>query len=252
MLKIILVGCSGKMGAAITAHIGNSNDLKIIAGVDKFRDVNRAYPIYENISDITEPGDVIIDFSNPDSTDATLSYAESHGIAAVIGTTGLSKAQEEAIQRTSKKVPIFSSFNMSLGVNLLLELSKKAAAVLGADFDIEIIEEHHNQKIDAPSGTAYMLANAMNEVRHNTMRYQYDRHATRAKREPNEIGIHSVRGGNIVGEHEVIFAGNDEIIKLSHSARSKNVFAVGAVSAARFISRKPAGLYSMKEMIEEG
>ncbi len=250
MVKIILVGCNGKMGSAITAHINRCEDVTITAGVDKFHGINRDYPVYDSISEVSGKHDVIIDFSNPDTNESVLEYAVKTGTPVVIGTTGLNEMQTNRINEASESTAVFCSFNMSLGVNLIIELSRKAAAVLGQDFDIEIIEQHHNQKIDAPSGTAYMIANAINETRGDSMQYNYDRHSARAKREPKEIGIHSVRGGNIVGEHEVIFAGVDEVIKISHSARSKEVFATGAVNAARFLSGKGAGLYSMKDIID--
>lgn len=250
MIKIILVGCNGKMGSAITAHVNRCEDIEISAGVDKFHGVARDYPVYDSIAEVEGKHDVIIDFSNPDANESIVKYAVETGTPVVICTTGLNEAQTENIKSASKKVGVFFSFNMSLGVNLIVELSKKAAAVLGDDFDIEIIEQHHNQKIDAPSGTAYMLANAINETLDNQMQYNYDRHSVRRKRDSREIGIHSVRGGNIVGEHEVIFAGTDEVVTISHSARSKEVFATGAVNAARFLCGKGAGLYSMKDIID--
>ncbi len=250
MTKIILVGCNGKMGSAITAHVNRCEGLEISAGVDKFHGIQRDYPVYDSIAEVEGKHDVIIDFSNPDANESIMKYAVETGTPVVVCTTGLSAQQTEGINAASKKVAVFCSFNMSLGVNLIIELSKKAAAVLGDSFDIEIIEQHHNQKIDAPSGTAYMIANAINETLGDKMQYNYDRHSVRAKREPREIGIHSVRGGNIVGEHEVVFAGMDEVIKISHSARSKEVFATGAVNAARFLCGKSAGLYSMKDIID--
>ena len=250
MVKIILIGANGKMGSAITATVEADKNCKIIAGVDKYKGIERSYPVYDSPKEITEEADVIIDFSNPEALSDVLVFAKAQKIGLVIGTTGLSDEQTEAINEASEAIPIFSSFNMSLGVNLLVELSKKAAAVLGDSFDIEIIEKHHNQKIDAPSGTAFMLANAINETLDNSMIYEYDRHSKREKRREKEIGIHSVRGGNIVGEHEVIFAGNDEIITLSHSARSKALFATGAVNAAKFLAGKIPGIYSMKHLIE--
>ena len=249
MIKIILVGANGKMGSAITSNICAADDIEIIAGVDKYKGINRDYPVFDSINEITVKADAIIDFSNPEAMSDVLYYAIKNNLPLVLGTTGLSDNQFKEIDEAAKKIPVFSSFNMSLGVNLLIELSKKATAVLGNDFDIEIIEQHHNQKIDAPSGTAFMLANAIDEVKNNSMKFVYDRHSTRAKREKNEIGIHSIRGGNIVGEHQVIFAGTDEIITISHSARSKEVFATGAVNAARFLIGKSPNLYSMKEMI---
>lgn len=250
MLKIILVGCGGKMGAAVTERIANTSGIEIVAGVDKFSTAQKPYPVYTAINEVAMPADVIIDFSHPDVVLEVIDYAVKNNISLVECTTGLSDEQTKRIHSASKEVAIFSSFNMSLGVNLITELAKTAAAILG-DFDIEIIEQHHNQKIDAPSGTAYMLANAINETLNNKMQFNYDRHSTRAKRSKKEIGIHSIRGGNIVGEHEVIFAGTDEIIKISHSARSKEVFATGAVNAAKFIDGKPAGLYDMQDIIKE-
>ena len=250
MIKVILVGCNGKMGSAITAHINRCEDIEIAAGVDKFYGVSRDYPVYDSIAEVEGKQDVIIDFSNPEANESIIKYAVETGTPVVICTTGLSDAQTENVKAAAEKVGVFFSFNMSLGVNLIVELSKKAAAVLGDDFDIEIIEQHHNQKIDAPSGTAYMLANAINETLDNKMQYSYDRHSVRRKRDSREIGIHSVRGGNIVGEHEVIFAGTDEVVTISHSARSKEVFATGAVNAARFLNGKGAGLYSMKDIID--
>lgn len=180
-----------------------------------------------------------------------LDYAKSHFTPVVIGSTGYTPEQKQQIQDAAKEIPVFFSFNMSLGVNLLVNLAKKAAQVLGDQFDIEIVEKHHNQKIDAPSGTALMIADAIQETMGGNMVYQYDRHAQRKKREHNEIGIHSVRGGTIVGEHQVIFAGRDEVVTLTHEAHSKQVFAVGAVNAAVFLEKKTPGLYDMGAMLAE-
>lgn len=249
MLQIILSGCNGKMGRVITNIINNREDASIIAGVDLDVSTNGPFPVFKSFSDIKYDADVIIDFSSPKALDNVLDYAVSNNIAVVIATTGYSDEQIEKIEAASKKVPVFFSFNMSLGINLLAELARKAAAVLDGGFDIEIIEKHHNQKVDAPSGTAILLANEINDELNGKMVYEYDRHTKREKRSNIEIGIHSVRGGTIVGEHEVIFAGQDEIITLSHSARSKEIFAVGAVNAALFIADKPAALYSMKELV---
>lgn len=251
MIKVILVGCNGKMGSAITERIKESDGIIIAAGVDKYLGVEREYPVYDDIFSVDVSADVIIDFSNPEVNENVVKYAKEKGLGIVVGTTGLSDQQIENINAAAKEIAVFFTFNMSIGINLLLELSKKAASVLGNDFDIEIIEQHHNLKLDAPSGTAFMLANAINETLDSRMQFTYDRHSVRAKRNKNEIGIHSIRGGNIVGEHEVIFAGTDEVITLSHSARSKQVFATGAVNAAKFLSGKPSGMYTMKELIEE-
>lgn len=250
MLKIILSGCNGKMGRVITDIINKRNDASIVAGVDLDISQNGPFPVFNNFNDITVDADVIIDFSHPSVLTAMLDFAKAKKLAAVIATTGFSNEQIELINSAAKEIPVFFSFNMSLGINLLAELCRKAATVLEG-FDIEIIEKHHNQKIDAPSGTAILLANEINDELDGKMEYEYDRHSKREKRKPTEIGIHAVRGGTIVGEHDVIFAGRDEIITLSHSARSKEVFAVGAVNAAFFLGGKPAGMYSMKELVAE-
>ncbi len=248
MLKTILCGASGKMGGFITSCAEDDNELQIVAGVDRINN-GQKYPIFSKFSDITTPADVIIDFSTPALLDSLLEFAIAKKIPVVLATTGYSDAQIEKIRTASEKIPVFFTFNMSIGVNLLCSLAKKAASVLGQGFDIEIIEKHHNQKIDAPSGTAIMLANAINSEFGDTLNYEYDRHSKRAKRPKNEIGIHSVRAGTIVGEHDVIFAGRDEVITLSHSAGSKEVFAVGAVRAAKFIANKAPALYDMKNIM---
>ncbi len=248
MLRIILSGCSGKMGGVITSLLENDTQAKIVAGVDPYIKSGLPYPVSPVFENLPE-ADVIIDFSNPASLDGIIKYAEAHKTPAVLATTGYTDADIEKIHALSGSVPVFFTFNMSLGINLLVSLTKRAAQVLGDGFDVEIIEKHHNQKIDAPSGTAIMLANAVNEVKGEKMIYEYDRHSKRQKREKNEIGIHSVRGGTIVGEHDVIFAGTDEVVTLSHQAFSKSVFAVGAIKAAKFIADKPCGLYDMKDMI---
>jgi len=248
MTKILLVGACGKMGAAVSECVNNDDDLKIVGGVD-FAEKLLSFPVFHDFAKVNVEADVIIDFSNPILLDDILSYAKEKNIPAIIATTGYSDEQIKKIHEYSKYIPIFFTFNMSLGVNLLCSLAKRAAEILGSNFDIEIIEKHHNQKIDAPSGTAIMLANAVNEVFDDRMYYEYDRHSKRQKRTKNEIGIHSIRGGTIVGEHDVIFAGHDEVITLSHSASSKGVFAAGAVKAAKYIVGKKAGLYEMKDIL---
>ena len=248
MTKIILNGCNGKMGLAVSRLVAERNDCEIVAGVDIRTDVQREFPVFGNINEVKE-GDVIIDFSHPSCLGSLLEYAVTTKTPIVVATTGLSDADIENVKSASKAVPVFFTFNMSLGINLLVELSKTASKVLGDRFDIEIIEKHHNQKIDAPSGTAIMLANAINEVNDGKYVYEYNRQAKREKRDAKEIGIHAIRGGNIVGEHEVIFAGHDEVISLSHSAGSKEVFAAGAVNAAVFISGNKPGIYDMKDII---
>lgn len=238
------------MGRVIQQLVAERTDCTIAAGVDLFADSAAAFPAYTNIADVQEEADMIIDFSHPSLLTPILSYAaQKGGIPAVLCTTGYSAEQVEALKTAAQTQPVFYSRNMSLGINLLIELSKKAAKVLGDQFDIEIIEKHHNQKIDAPSGTALMLADAIASVRDGETQYVYDRHAQRKKREKSEIGLHAVRGGTIVGEHEVVFAGNHEVITLSHSAQSKELFATGAVNAAVYMCGKGPGLYDMSDMI---
>lgn len=238
------------MGGVIQNIVANRDDATIVAGVDKFNNNMTDFPVYESILDVKEEADVVIDFSNPSLLDSLLEYGKTTKTALVIATTGYDDCQKKKIAEASKECPVFFTYNYSLGINLLATLAKKAAALLGDEFDIEIVEQHHNQKIDAPSGTALMLADAINEELDNHMKYEYDRHSKREKRTKNEIGMHSIRGGTIVGEHEIIFAGRDEIITLSHSARSKEVFAVGAVNAAVFMTGKEAGMYDMAELVK--
>lgn len=248
MIQILLSGAGGKMGQVISRSVSERVDCRIAAGIDR-QSAAVDYPIFEKPSDCDVCCDVIIDFSHPSLLEPLLDYAVSHKIPAVVCTTGLSPEQVDKLKEAADKIPVFFSANMSLGVSLLCELAKKAAKVLGRDFDIEIIEKHHNQKIDAPSGTALMLADAIASVRDGETQYVYDRHAQRKKREKSEIGLHAVRGGTIVGEHEVVFAGNHEVITLSHSAQSKELFATGAVNAAVYMCGKGPGLYDMSDMI---
>lgn len=251
MLKIILSGCLGHMGQVITKLVDEQENTVIVAGVDLQASPNVPYPIYNNFQDIQESADVIIDFSHPSVLDDLLAYSQEKQIPAVIATTGLSCCQVEQIHKASQTVALFYSGNMSLGINLLAALVKKAAQILGDRADIEIVEAHHNQKIDAPSGTANMLLDAAMEGLDQEMIPVYDRHSRRQKRDKNEIGMHSIRGGTIVGEHQVIFAGKDEVVTLSHSAHSKEVFAVGAVKAAIFLANKPPRLYDMADVVAE-
>lgn len=250
MTNIILCGCNGKMGAAVQSFVSQREDCSIAAGVDVSGGSQGSFPVYTSISQVKEAAQVVVDFSHPSALSGILEYCRQHlGTAAVLCTTGYSAEQTREIQEASKELPLFYSRNMSLGINLLIELAKKAEAVLGEAFDVEIVEMHHNQKIDAPSGTALMIADAINQVRNDSMQYVYDRHSQRKKREKQEIGLHSVRGGTIVGEHQVIFAGQSEVITLSHSAQSKELFAAGAVNAAVFMAGKAPGLYDMSHMI---
>ena len=250
MTRIILTGCCGKMGHVIQSIASSRNDCEIVAGVDVYDSKDCDFPVYSSINEVEQEADAVIDFSNPSLLDSILEYGKSTNTSLVIATTGYDDCQKKQIELASKECAVFFTYNYSMGVNLLASLAKKAVEVLGDGFDIEIIEKHHNQKIDAPSGTALMLADAINEEVDNRMKYEYDRHSKREKRTKNEIGIHAVRGGTIVGEHEIIFAGRDEIITLSHSARSKEIFAVGAVNAAVFMTGKECGMYDMSQLIK--
>lgn len=248
MIKVILCGASGRMGNFIANTATADEQMEIVAGIDKIN-CGQPFPIFDLFSKINSQADVIIDFSNPTLLDDMLEFAIFKNIPVVIATTGYSESQIEKIKDAAKQIPVFFTFNMSIGVNLICSLAKKAASVLGDDFDIEIIEKHHNQKLDAPSGTAIMLANAVNSVFDDSKLYEYDRHSKRQKRTKNEIGIHSIRGGTIVGEHDVIFAGHDEIVTVSHTALSREVFATGAIKAAKFLYNKPVGLYDMNSIL---
>ncbi len=237
------------MGHAVYNACADFPDAEIVAGFDIKTDSSYPFTVYTSLSDIKEKADVIIDFSHPSMTDSVLDFAGNTKTPLILCTTGLSENQKAHIKSASEKVAVFYSANMSIGVNLLINLVTKATSVLEDNFDIEIIEKHHNQKLDAPSGTALAIADAISDTASYEPEYTYDRHSVRKKRDKSEIGIHSLRGGNIVGEHSVIFAGCDEVIEIKHTATSKNVFAVGAVKAAEFIKDKPPALYSMKDMI---
>lgn len=250
MIKIIMNGCNGKMGQVITKIVADTEDCEIVVGIDINDNIQNTYPVFKSIADFEGKADVIIDFSHPSTLTSVLDYAKATKTPAIICTTGLSAEQRQEIVDASKDVAMFFSANMSLGVNLIIELVTKAAKILEDNFDIEIIEKHHNQKIDAPSGTALAIADAIADAVTNEAEYTYDRHSVRKKRSKNEIGIHSLRGGSIVGEHSVIFAGQDEVIEIKHQATSKEVFAVGAVSAAKFLAGKPARMYEMKDLIK--
>lgn len=249
MTNIAICGANGKMGKTIYNCVQNREDCKVVAGIDLYTEQYADFPIVPTPSELPVKPDVIIDFSNPASLDGLLEYCLNTGTPIVVASTGYSEEQIQKIKSASQQIPVFFTFNMSLGINLLVELAKKATKVLGNQFDIEIVEKHHNQKIDAPSGTAIMLANAINETLGNSKHYVYDRHSRRQKRDKSEIGMHAIRGGTIVGEHDVIFAGHDEVITLSHSASSKTVFAEGSINAGVFLKDQPAGLYDMSMLI---
>ena len=249
MVKIFLSGCNGRMGQVICSCVSARGDCEIVGGSDIFTEQKNGFPVYGSIKEFDGNCDVIIDFSNPSALEGILEYSVSRNIPVVLATTGYTDDQKQSVYQAAKSIPVFYTANMSIGVNLIAELCKRAATVLEDDFDIEIIEAHHNQKLDAPSGTANMLAESVIEGCNNKKELVYDRHDRRRKRDKNEIGMHAVRGGTIVGEHSVLFAGRDEIITISHSARSREIFAVGGLNAALFMVGKPAGLYNMGDLI---
>ena len=241
------------MGQAILREAEKDAELRIVAGIDINADsVAPAcpFPVYGSISEFPGSADVIVDFSHHSALPSLLDYAVATKTPLVVATTGHTDEEKEALRHASSSVAVFSSGNMSLGINLLIELCKNASEILGERFDVEIIEKHHNQKLDAPSGTALMIADALREQRERT-EYVYNRQAVRKARTPEEIGIHSIRGGTIVGEHEVIFAGNQEMITLSHSAASREIFAVGAIRAAVYLKGKAPGIYNMSDLINQ-
>ena len=251
MVKVIMHGCNGKMGQVITGIIAEDKDAEIVAGVDTSNHIQNTYPVFGNIADCNVEADVVIDFCAAPAVDGLLKYCVEKQVPCVLCTTGLSEAQLAAVEEASKKVAILRSANMSLGVNMLLKILKEAAGILApAGFDIEIVEKHHNLKVDAPSGTALALADSINEELGNQYEYVYDRSQVRKKRDAKEIGISAVRAGTIVGEHEVIFAGTDEVIEFKHTAYSRSVFAKGAVEAGKFLAGQPAGMYDMGDVIQ--
>ena len=250
-MNIMLVGCNGKMGHTIIKLCAEKEYTSIVCGLDISKNIENPFPVFTDATNIpdTFPIDVVIDFSHPLGVEQTVSFCKTHKKPLVYATTGLDQSGVDSLKELSNSVAVFMSANMSLGVNLLIKLCKEAAVFLRDDFDIEIIEKHHNQKIDAPSGTALKIAEEINKSLDNSMEYIYDRHDRRQKRAKNEIGIHAIRGGTIVGQHDVIFAGRDETITISHDATSKEVFAQGALRAASYIQDKPAGMYGMNDMI---
>lgn len=251
MINVMLSGCNGKMGLVLSGLLSNDAGAKVVCGFDINTASNFGYPVYDNLDNVAEKVDVVIDFSHPSCLSSVLGFCKKNNVPVVVATTGLSDEQKTDIENLSKSVPVFFTFNMSLGINLLVNLVKKATSILEDNFDIEIIEKHHNQKIDAPSGTAIMIADAIKDTMKNTPELVYDRHSVRKKRAKNEIGMHAIRGGTIVGEHSVIFAGKDEVLELKHEAHSKEVFAVGAIKASKFLIGKGAGMYDMANLIEE-
>ena len=250
MIRLIMHGCNGKMGQTIVGLIADDDEIVLAAGVDAYDEGKNSFPVFKNIKDCNVKADVIIDFSAAPAVDELLDYCVEQQIPCVLCTTGLSDAQLKKVEEASKKTAILKSANMSLGINMLMKLLKEAALVLApAGFDVEIVEKHHKLKVDAPSGTALALGDSVNEALNKEYEYVYDRSQRREKRPQKEIGFSAVRGGTIVGEHDVIFAGADEVVTFSHTAYSKAVFGKGAVQAAKFLKGKPAGLYSMSDVI---
>ena len=250
MTRVIMHGCNGRMGQMISGLCTADPEIEIVAGVDTYTEQKNEYPVFASIDQCDVAADAIIDFSNASAVDGLLDYCEAKQIPVVLCSTGLSEEQLEKVDEASKKVAVLKSANMSLGINTLMSLLKQAVKVLApAGFDVEIVEKHHNQKLDAPSGTALALADSINEAMDNRYEYVYDRSDRRAKRDAKELGISAVRGGTIVGEHEVIFAGTDEVIEFKHTAYSRAVFGKGAIQAAKFLHGKAAGYYDMSDVI---
>lgn len=250
MIKIILSGCMGRMGKAISSIVAESDNAEIVCGFD-IADGRCDYPVYGDYSSVSVDADVIIDFSHPSNLSKLLDFAKKNQLPVVIATTGFSEEQKIELRKASEIIPVFFSANMSLGINLLIRLAKQSAKILENSFDIEIIEKHHNKKLDAPSGTALAIADGISESLSEKPEYVYERHSVRKPRDKREIGLHAVRGGTIVGEHEVIFAGSNEVISISHSAQSRDVLAQGTIRAASFLINKPAGFYSMDDLFSD-
>lgn len=250
MVRVIMHGCNGKMGQVITGLIAKDEEAEIVAGIDPYDDGHNAYPVFSSFHDCIVKADVIIDFAAAKAVDGLLDYSVKNNVPVVLCTTGLSEEQIAKVHETAEQVAVLKSANMSLGINTLFKLLKQATQILApAGFDMEIVEKHHNQKVDAPSGTALALADSLKEALDDSYYYKFDRSQERKKRDEKEIGISAVRGGTIVGEHEVFFCGEDEVIEFKHTAFSKSVFAKGAIEAAKFLAGKPAGMYDMSDVI---
>ncbi len=251
MIRIIMHGCNGKMGRVITGLLQGDAQAEIVAGVDPYTETANDYPVYPSIADCQVEADVVIDFATAAAVDDLIDYCEARKMPVVLCTTGMTDAQLARIQQASEKVAILKSANMSIGINMLMDVLTSVAPLLAeAGFDIEIVEKHHNQKVDAPSGTALALADAINEGLAEPYAYKLDRSKERIKREKKEIGIQALRGGTIVGEHEVLFAGTDEVITFKHTAYSKAIFGKGAIQAAKFLAGQPAGMYDMSDVVK--
>ena len=249
MQKIIISGCNGHMGRVVADICAADPQVEVVAGLDILGQPNPNFPVFSSPAACNVEADAVIDFSHPSALTPLLEMCQTRKLPVVLATTGYDPGQLEAIDHAAQHIPVFRSANMSLGINVLLDLVKKAASVLGNDYDVEIVERHHHRKVDAPSGTALMIADAAASALPYQPEYVYDRSDVRRPRNPNEIGISAVRGGTIVGQHSVIFAGPDEVIEFNHTAYSKAVFGKGAVEAAKFLAGKPAGLYTMSDVI---
>lgn len=251
MIKIIMNGCNGKMGQVISRLVDEDSEVEIVCGVDINTQQMNDYPVVASIEEFSGEADVVIDFSHPSCLNSILNYCKRTNTPVILATTGFSAEEKASFTEAANETPVFFSANMSLGINLLISLAKQAAKLLEGNFDIEIVERHHNKKIDAPSGTALAIADAIDETLSYPAEYVFDRHNVRRQRKATEIGISAVRGGTIVGDHDIIFAGNDEVIELSHHAASKEIFAVGAIKAAKFMVGKPSGMYNMDMLVSE-
>ena len=251
MVRMIMHGCGGAMGRTIAGLVEKTEGIELVAGIDLHASGQETFPVFASLSECDVPADVVVDFSSAKAVDTLMDVCAEKKLPLVLCTTGLSEEQIAHVSETAKQTAVLRSANMSLGINTLMKLLKDAAKVLaGAGFDVEIVEKHHNQKLDAPSGTALALADASNDAMNDVYHYKYDRSKERAKRDPKEIGISAVRGGSIVGEHDVIFAGTDEVVTFSHTAYSKAIFAKGAIEAAIFLATQKPGLYTMADVIE--
>ncbi|MGN0335727.1 MAG: 4-hydroxy-tetrahydrodipicolinate reductase [Lachnospiraceae bacterium] len=251
MIRVIMHGCNGRMGQTITGLLKDDTEAKIVAGIDVADCRDNGYPVFTDLADCDVEADVVIDFASAKAADGLLDYCVQKKLPVVLCTTGLSEEQIAKVEEAGKSIAVLRSGNMSLGINTIQKLIQDAVRVLApAGFDVEIVEKHHNQKLDAPSGTALMLADSVNEAMDHRYHYVYDRSSVRQKRDSEEIGISAVRGGSIVGDHDVIFAGKDEVITISHTAYSRAIFGNGAISAAKFLAGKEAGYYNMSHVIE--
>ncbi len=250
MVKMIMHGCNGRMGHVIASLCQEDDGIEIVAGVDAYGENDYSFPVFRSLADCTVSGDVIVDFSNASAADTLLDYCADKKIPVVLCSTGLSEEQLNKVKETSAKVAVLKSANMSVGINALLKVLKEVSPLFAeAGFDIEIVEKHHNQKLDAPSGTAIALADSINDSLNGEYEYVYDRSTRREKRPEKEIGISAVRGGTIVGDHDVIFAGLDEVVTLSHRAYSRAIFGKGAIQAAKFLAGKGPGMYDMSDAL---